>query len=64
MRRSALIRHLRSYGCVLLREGRRHSIWINPDTNRRTAIPRHNEINRPLAMKICGDLGVPIVRRI
>ena len=28
MKRTTLLRHLRRQGCTLLREGRRHSIWI------------------------------------
>ena len=59
MKRKALLRHLRKHGCVLLREGSRHSWWHNPDRNRRSAIPRHNEIMDLLARKICKDLDVP-----
>lgn len=42
-----------------LREGGNHSWWHNAGQNRRSAIPRHNEINDHLARKICKDLGVP-----
>jgi mRNA interferase HicA len=42
----------------LLREGGRHSWWHNPAQNKRSAVPRHNEINDHLARKICRDLGV------
>jgi mRNA interferase HicA len=58
MKRRDLIRHLESHGCELLREGGRHSWWHNPSQNRRSAIPRHREINELLARKICRDLGV------
>src|SRR5689334_12975217 len=30
MKRTALLRHLRKHGCVLKREGRQHSLWLNP----------------------------------
>lgn len=30
----------------------------NPTQNRRSAIPRHREVNDRLAAKICADLGV------
>lgn len=53
MKRSQLLRHLRSHGCELLREGGNHSWWHNP------TIPRHTEIRNILAAKICKDLGVP-----
>ncbi len=58
MKRRDLIRHLESYGCELLREGGRHSWWHNPAQNKRSAVPRHREINDHLAQKICRDLGV------
>ena len=31
-------------GCLLKREGASHSIWINPATGVKEAVPRHNEI--------------------
>jgi adenine-specific DNA-methyltransferase len=31
---------------------------IDPELNKRSAIPRHTEINNILAQKICKDLGV------
>lgn len=58
MKRRNLLRHLQSNGCELLREGGRHSWWFNPEQNRRSAVPRHTEINNHLAKKICRDLGV------
>ena len=62
MKRRELLKHLRDHGCAFEREGGRHSWWINPSQNRRSAIPRHNEIVDDLARKICKDLGVPFVR--
>ena len=62
MKRKELIRHLTAYGCELLREGGSHSWWHNPPQNRRSAVPRHNEITDQLASKICKDLGVPKVK--
>ncbi|MGZ8434543.1 MAG: type II toxin-antitoxin system HicA family toxin [Candidatus Binatia bacterium] len=59
MTRSELIRYLRETGCVFLGEGGRHSWWHNPSQNKRSAIPRHDEIVDILARKICKDLGVP-----
>jgi mRNA interferase HicA len=40
-----------------LREGGRHSWWSDPQFNKRSAVPRHNEINDPLAKKICKTWG-------
>lgn len=62
MKRTELLRHLRAHGCVLLREGARHSWWHNPKSNKRSAVPRHNEIDDGLARKICKDLGISPVK--
>lgn len=59
MKRLDLIRHVESFGCLLFREGARHSVYFNPANNRTSAVPRHREINGFLARKICRDLGVP-----
>jgi mRNA interferase HicA len=58
VKRRKLLKHLRSQGYSLLREGGRHSWWHHPGQNRRSAVPRHSEINDNLARKICKDLGV------
>ena len=49
MKRKALLKHLREHGCILLREGGRHSWWFNEAQNRRSSVPRHNEIMDLLA---------------
>jgi mRNA interferase HicA len=59
MKRKELLSYLRSQGCEFIREGGRHSWWYNPVLNKRSAIPRHNEIRDILARKICKDLAVP-----
>ena len=59
MKRRLLIDYIVSNGCVLLREGSRHTIFYNPNTKRTSSVPRHYEINDYLAKKICKDLGIP-----
>ncbi len=59
MKRRELIRHLAQNGCTLIREGGNHSWWGHVAKNRRSAVPRHTEINDLLARKICKDLDVP-----
>ena len=59
MKRESLLRHLRRYCCVLLREGREHTPWENPQTGHLEAIPRHAEIANLLATKICRKLSIP-----
>lgn len=58
MKRRDVIRHLTSQGCEMLREGSRHSWWQYSATGRRSAVPRHSEINNHLVRKICRDLGI------
>ena len=59
MKRRDLVRHLEAHGCELLREGGRHSVFVNRRAGKASAVPRHNEINEHLARRICKDLGVP-----
>ena len=63
MKRRELIRHLEQQGCLLLREGANHTIYLNPGPRRTSSVPRHNDINNDinndLARKICKDLRVP-----
>jgi mRNA interferase HicA len=63
MKRRHLLRYLRRQGCYLLREGKRHSVFVNPNTNRTSSVPRHREINDFLAIKICKDLGITPVKQ-
>ena len=58
MKRRALERRLAEHGCELLREGARHSWFVNVALQRRSAVPRHAEINDDLVRKICRDLGI------
>jgi len=55
-----MIRHLKKHGAVILREGRRHTIFEK--SRLKTEVPRHNEIVDELARKICKDLDIPFVR--
>jgi len=58
VKRTALVRHLEAQGCRLLREGSRHSVFVNRAAGKATTVPRHREINDFLARKICRDLEV------
>ncbi len=60
MRRTDLVKHIKKYNAVLVREGRRHSIYQREAY--KTQVPRHNEIVDELARKICKDLQIPFVR--
>jgi predicted RNA binding protein YcfA (HicA-like mRNA interferase family) len=58
MKRIDLIRHIESCGCILFRQGARHTIYKNLHNGNMTAIPRHREIKENLAKKICDDLVI------
>ena len=58
MKRRDLVRHLERQGCEILREGGRHTIFINRVALKSSAVPRHSEINEFLARKICRDLQI------
>ncbi len=58
MKLSDLLRHLRRNGCQLLRHGRSHDLWTNPETGEFEAIPRHTEIKNLLADQICRRLSI------
>lgn len=52
MKRTTLIKQIRSIGCVLLRHGSRHDWYQNEKTKISQPIPRHNEIAESLAKHI------------
>jgi predicted RNA binding protein YcfA (HicA-like mRNA interferase family) len=60
VKRKALIRHLKKNGCELLREGTKHSVFVNRSKKKSSTVPRHNEINEFLARKICKDLEIKL----
>ncbi|MCI0486412.1 MAG: type II toxin-antitoxin system HicA family toxin [Blastocatellia bacterium] len=53
MKRADLIRHLKAHGCELLREGRKHSVYVLRSAHKTATVPRHREIKSPTAIKIC-----------
>ena len=59
MKRRDLIKHLKQHGCEKLREGGKHTVYINRSKHKISTVPRHREINDFLARKICKDLEIP-----
>jgi len=59
VKRADPVRHLERHGCALLREGGRHSVFVNRATRKSASVPRHRELNDFLARKICRDLEIP-----
>jgi mRNA interferase HicA len=60
VKRRDLLKYIEEFGCRLLREGGRHTVYFNPTTKQTSTIPRHKEVDDFLAKKICKDLGIPI----
>jgi mRNA interferase HicA len=64
MKRRDFERHLHEQGCVLLREGSKHSVWLNQKNGLASTVPRHTNIDDPaLVRKICKDLGISPPRK-
>jgi predicted RNA binding protein YcfA (HicA-like mRNA interferase family) len=59
MKRIDLIRHLEAHGCEFLREGGKHTVYVNRSAQKASSVPRHREINDFLVRKICRDLQIP-----
>jgi mRNA interferase HicA len=59
MKRTDLIRHLERNGCELLREGKKHSLYINRTMQKSVAVPRHREMPTGTVKAICCALGIP-----
>lgn len=59
MKRRDLVRHLESHGCEMLREGSRHTLYVNRAEQKTAAVPRHQEIKTLVARQICRTLRVP-----
>ena len=58
MKRKDLIKFLIFNGCLELREGANHTIFINVEKKKSSTVPRHNEIDDFLVRKICKDLNI------
>ena len=59
MKRSEFEEYPGRHGSRLNRETKRHSSFIHPALNKRTVVPRHNELSNNLIRRICDQLGIP-----
>lgn len=59
MKRRDLLRHPEKHNREFLREGGNHTIYVNRRTQKSSAVPRHGEIIKFIAQKICKDLDIP-----
>jgi mRNA interferase HicA len=58
MNRKEFVRQITQAGCVLLRSGANHDIYLNPATGKKQPVPRHKEIDNQLAKHIKNYLGL------
>ena len=58
MKRNVLLKHLKENGCMLDREGAKHSIYIHVNSQAWAAVPRHPDINEITVKDICKKLGI------
>lgn len=52
MKRQALIKKLIAAGCIFVRPGGKHDLYMNPKTGKKQPVPRHREIDENLARHI------------
>ncbi|MDT3738155.1 MAG: type II toxin-antitoxin system HicA family toxin [Candidatus Kapabacteria bacterium] len=62
MKRKELIKWLILNGCILEREGSKHTVFYNPESNQSSTVPRHIEINTFTARGICESLKIPVIK--
>ena len=58
MKTGEFLRHLRSCGCFLKREGGNHTIYVNSQNGEWQSVPRHREIDNQLVRRICRKLEI------
>jgi len=58
MKRKQFVRQLEKDGCVFVRHGANHDIYLNSSTGQKQPVPRHKEIDNTLAKHIRKYLGL------
>ena len=58
MKRREFIRELVEAGCYLERHGKKHDIYVNTLTGRKSPVPRHSEIKNSLCQLIRKQLKI------
>ena len=57
MKRKELIQRLCRMGAEFVRHGKKHDIYIQPKTNKESAVPRHDNIDEYTAKSIIKKLS-------
>ncbi|MDI6793722.1 MAG: type II toxin-antitoxin system HicA family toxin [bacterium] len=58
MKRKEFVRRLVKDGCVFLRPGANHDLYMNLVTGKKQPVPRHTEIDNDLTKHIRKQLGL------
>ena len=58
MKRRSLLKYLGQLGCIVVREGRRHTIVKNPANGAESQVPQTSRDQDTTAKGICKDLGI------
>ncbi|MBP5366675.1 MAG: type II toxin-antitoxin system HicA family toxin [Bacteroidales bacterium] len=62
MKKEKFLKHLRQYDCYPTgRQKGSHAQFKNLKTNAQTIVPLHNDICDALAIRICKQLGIPVI---
>jgi len=57
MKRTVLLKRIKSCGCVFVKHGKKHDVYKNPRTGIEERVPRHSDINENLANHIIANLS-------
>jgi len=57
MKRGALLKILKEQGCLFVKHGGKHDLYIQPKTGKKDQIPRHPKISDDLARSILKNLS-------
>ena len=58
MKRKEFIQEILKQGCILLRHGARHDVYLNPATGDKQPVPRYAEIDDKLVKHIRKNFGL------
>jgi len=57
MKKGELLKRLKTQGCIFVKHGKKHDVYMNPRTKVKERVPRHNDINEILAGIIIKNLS-------
>ena len=56
MKRGALLKILKTNGCIFVKHGGKHDLYLQPRTGKKDQVPRHPKISDDLARSIIKNL--------